>query len=71
MRMFLEGNYRLLKFLITFLMAALIRSGDDADSEPLHRHGPALYLDRRNCTLLFVWIILIGAMIAVRDGTHF
>ena len=71
MRMFLEGYYRLLKFLITFLMAALIVP---VTMQILSRYTgmvPRYIWTEEIARFCFVWIILIGAMIAVRDGTHF
>ncbi|WP_282063554.1 TRAP transporter small permease [Roseobacter litoralis] len=71
MRMFLEGYYRLLKFLITLLMAALIVP---VTMQILSRYTgmvPRYIWTEEIARFCFVWIILIGAMIAVRDGTHF
>jgi len=71
MRMFLEGYYRLLKILITLLMAALIVP---VTMQILSRYTgivPRYIWTEEIARFCFVWIILIGAMIAVRDGTHF
>lgn len=71
MRMFLEGYYRLLKFLLTFLMAALIVP---VSMQILSRYTglvPRYIWTEEIARFCFVWIIMIGAMIAVRDGTHF
>ena len=71
MRMFLEGYYRLLKILLTVLMAALIIP---VSMQILSRYTgliPRYIWTEEIARFCFVWIILIGAMIAVRDGTHF
>ncbi len=38
---------------------------------PLHRIIPRYIWTEEIARFCFVWIIMIGAMIAVRDGTHF
>ncbi len=71
MRMILEGYYRLLKILIPVLMAALIVP---VTMQILSRYTgliPRYIWTEEIARFCFVWIILIGAMIAVRDGTHF
>lgn len=71
MRMILEGYYRLLKLLITVLMAGLIVP---VSMQILSRYTgliPRYIWTEEIARFCFVWIILIGAMIAVRDGTHF
>jgi TRAP-type C4-dicarboxylate transport system permease small subunit len=71
MRALLEGYYRLLKILLTLLMAALIMP---VTMQILSRYTgliPRYIWTEEIARFCFVWIILIGAMIAVRDGTHF
>lgn len=71
MRMILEGYYRLLKILLTVLMAVLIIP---VTMQILSRYTgmiPRYIWTEEIARFCFVWIILIGAMIAVRDGTHF
>lgn len=71
MRIFLEGYYRLLKILITVLMAVLIVP---VTMQILSRYTgliPRYIWTEEIARFCFVWIILIGAMIAVRDGSHF
>lgn len=71
MRGLLEGYYRLLKILLTVLMAALIVP---VTMQILSRYTgliPRYIWTEEIARFCFVWIILIGAMIAVRDGTHF
>lgn len=71
MRRVLDGYYRLLKLLITILMFALIVP---VSMQILSRYTgiiPRFIWTEEIARFCFVWIILIGAMIAVRDGTHF
>lgn len=71
MRTFLEGYYRLLKVLLTVLMGVLIIP---VSMQILSRYTgliPRYIWTEEIARFCFVWIILIGAMIAVRDGTHF
>ncbi len=71
MRVLLEGYYRLLKFFLTLLMAVLIIP---VSMQILSRYTgviPRYIWTEEIARFCFVWIILIGAMIAVRDGTHF
>ncbi|QIE57016.1 TRAP transporter small permease [Pikeienuella piscinae] len=71
MRAFLEGYYRLLKLLLTALMVALVIP---VSMQILSRYTgliPRYIWTEEIARFCFVWIILIGAMIAVRDDTHF
>lgn len=71
MRRLIEGYYRLLKLLLTLLMGALIIP---VAMQILSRYTgliPRYIWTEEIARFCFVWIILIGAMIAVRDGTHF
>ena len=71
MRKFLGAYYRLLKILLTVLMAVLIVP---VAMQILSRYTgiiPRFIWTEEIARFCFVWIILIGAMIAVRDGTHF
>ena len=71
MRVLLEGYYRLLKLLLTLLMTVLIIP---VSMQILSRYTgiiPRYIWTEEIARFCFVWIILIGAMIAVRDGTHF
>lgn len=71
MRLVLEGYYRLLKIVLTVLMGALIIP---VTMQILSRYTgliPRYIWTEEIARFCFVWIILIGAMIAVRDGTHF
>ncbi|MEX2520022.1 MAG: TRAP transporter small permease [Paracoccaceae bacterium] len=71
MRVLLEGYYRFLKLLLTALMIALVIP---VSMQILSRYTgiiPRYIWTEEIARFCFVWIILIGAMIAVRDGTHF
>ena len=71
MRIVLEGYYRLLKIVLTVLMTLLIIP---VSMQILSRYTgliPRYIWTEEIARFCFVWIILIGAMIAVRDGTHF
>jgi TRAP-type C4-dicarboxylate transport system permease small subunit len=71
MRRALDGYYRLLKLLLTALMAALVVP---VTMQILSRYTgliPRFIWTEEIARFCFVWIILIGSMIAVRDGSHF
>lgn len=71
MRWLLDGYYRILQVLITVLMGALIIP---VAMQILSRYTgiiPRYIWTEEIARFCFVWIILLGAMIAVRDGTHF
>ena len=71
MRALLDGYYRLLQVLLTTLMIALVIP---VGMQILSRYTgliPRFIWTEEIARFCFVWIILIGAMIAVRDGTHF
>jgi TRAP-type C4-dicarboxylate transport system permease small subunit len=71
MRALLDVYYRLLKIMLTVLMTALIVP---VAMQILSRYTgiiPRFIWTEEIARFCFVWIILIGAMIAVRDGTHF
>ncbi len=71
MRAALDLYYRLLKVVLTLLMAGLLIP---VGMQILSRYGgiiPRFIWTEEIARFCFVWIILIGSMIAVRDGTHF
>lgn len=71
MRSLLNGYYRLLQAGLTVLIAVLIVP---VAMQILSRYTgliPRYIWTEEIARFCFVWIILIGAMIAVRDGTHF
>lgn len=71
MRALLDGYYRLLKLLLTVLMAILIVP---VAMQILSRYTgiiPRFIWTEEIARFCFIWVILIGSIIAVRDGTHF
>jgi len=71
MRRVLNVYYGLLKVVLTVLMGVLIVP---VGMQILSRYTgviPRFIWTEEIARFCFVWIILIGAMIAVRDGTHF
>jgi TRAP-type C4-dicarboxylate transport system permease small subunit len=71
MKTLLDGYYRLLKFAITALMILLLVP---VTLQILSRYTgliPRYIWTEEIARFCFVWIIMIGATIAVRDDTHF
>jgi TRAP-type C4-dicarboxylate transport system permease small subunit len=71
MKALLDLWYRALRVALTLLMAALIVP---VTMQILSRYGgiiPRYIWTEEIARFCFVWIIMIGAMIAVRDGSHF
>ena len=71
MRKILDVYYRVLRVLITLLMFALIVP---VTMQILSRYTgliPRYIWTEEIARFCFIWIVMIGAMIAVRDGTHF
>lgn len=71
MRKLIGGYYRLLQFLLTVLMGLLIVP---ITMQILSRYTgiiPRYIWTEEIARFCFVWIVMLGAMIAVRDGTHF
>ena len=71
MTRFLDAYYRLLKTLLTGLMGLLILP---VSLQVLSRYTgliPRWIWTEEAARFCFMWIIMIGAMIAVRDSTHF
>jgi TRAP-type transport system small permease protein len=71
MRKVLDVYYRLLQVAITLLMAALIVP---VTMQILSRYTgliPRYIWTEEIARFCFMWIVMIGAVIAVRDGTHF
>jgi TRAP-type C4-dicarboxylate transport system permease small subunit len=70
-RALLDLYYRLLRLILTVLMAAIVVP---VTMQILSRYTgviPRFIWTEEIARFCFVWIILIGAMIAVRDDTHF
>ena len=71
MHQVIHAYYRLLQWLLTLLMMALVVP---VAMQILSRYTgiiPRFIWTEEIARFCFVWIIMIGAMIAVRDGTHF
>jgi TRAP-type C4-dicarboxylate transport system permease small subunit len=67
----LELYYRLLKFLLTLLMSLMVVP---VSLQILSRYTgivPRYIWTEEVARFCFVWIVMIGSMIAVRDETHF
>jgi len=67
----LNGYYRLLQVLLTLLMAGLLVP---VTMQILSRYTgliPRFIWTEEIARFCFIWIVMIGAMIAVRDGSHF
>ncbi len=65
------GYYRVLKVLLTVLMAVIIVPVTMQALSHNITAVPSYIWTEEIARFCFVWIIMIGAMIAVRDGTHF
>ncbi len=71
MRQLLDGAYRFLKVLLTVLMGVLMIP---VSLQIFARYVgliPRYIWTEEMARFCFIWIVLVGAMIAVRDGTHF
>jgi TRAP-type C4-dicarboxylate transport system permease small subunit len=71
MKFFIDGLYRLIQVLITVLMGLLIVP---VTMQILSRYTdliPSYIWTEEVARFCFMWIVMLGAMIAVRDGTHF
>ena len=71
MKWFIEGYYRFLKRLLTLLMGLIIVP---VTLQIISRYTgfiPRYIWTEEVARFCFVWIIMIGAMIAVREDTHF
>ncbi|HEV7274710.1 MAG TPA: TRAP transporter small permease [Devosiaceae bacterium] len=71
MRALLDGYYRVLKLLLTLLMALIIVP---VAMQILSRYTslvPRFIWTEEIARFCFVWIIMLGAIIGVRDNTHF
>ena len=71
MKSFVNGYYRFLKGLLTLLMGFIILP---VSLQILSRYTgiiPRYIWTEEVARFCFVWIVMIGAMIAVRDSSHF
>lgn len=71
MRVLLNGYYRFLKLMLTLLITVLIVP---VAMQILSRYTgliPRYIWTEEIARFCFVWVIMVGSMIAVRDGSHF
>jgi len=71
MKRLLDHYYRLLKIMMTLLMALMIVP---VSMQVLSRHSglvPRYIWTEEVARFCFVWVIMIGAIVAVRDSAHF
>ena len=71
MRKIINGYYRFLKILLSFLMGLLMIPVALQIFARYIGLIPRYIWTEEMARFCFIWIILIGSMIAVRDGTHF
>ena len=71
MKKLLDGYYRLLQVLLTLLMGLLMVPVTMQIFSRYIGLIPRYIWTEEIARFCFIWIILIGAMIAVRDGSHF
>jgi TRAP-type transport system small permease protein len=71
MRRFTEGYYRFLKIALTILMFLLMIPVTLAILASQIPGVPNYIWTEEMARFCFIWIILVGSIIAVREGTHF
>ena len=71
MKLLLERYYRLLKIIMTLLMAFMLVPVSIQIVSRFTGLVPRYIWTEEMARFCFVWIIMIGAMVAVREGTHF
>jgi TRAP-type C4-dicarboxylate transport system permease small subunit len=71
MRKFIDGLYRCLQWLLTFLIAILIFPVTLQIVGRFSESIPHYIWTEEMARFCLIWIIMIGASVAVRDGTHF
>ncbi len=71
MRRFLDGYYRLLNVLLGATVAALVVPVTLQMISRLTGLIPAWIWTEEMARFLFIWMVMLGAMIGVRDGSHF
>ena len=71
MRRFINGYYRLLQILLASLMGLLMIPVGLQIFARYIGLIPRYIWTEEMARFCFIWIILIGSMIAMRDGTHF
>ena len=67
----IDGFYRLLQLLLTLLMGLLIVPVCMQILSRFTGLVPRYIWTEEAARLCFIWIIMLGSMIAVRDDTHF
>ena len=71
MRKVLDGYYRLLNVLLGVSVAALVLPVTLQMISRLTGLIPAWIWTEEMARFLFIWMVMLGAMIGVRDGSHF
>jgi TRAP-type C4-dicarboxylate transport system permease small subunit len=71
MRKLLEGYYRLLNWLLVLSVAILIVPVSLQIFSRYTELIPSYIWTEELARFLFIWMIMIGAMVGVRDGAHF
>ncbi len=71
MRKILEGYYRLLNWLLVLTVAILIVPVSLQIFSRYTALIPSYIWTEELARFLFIWMIMIGAMVGVRDGAHF
>ena len=71
MRKFIAGYYRLLDVLLVVTVAVLIAPVTIQMFSRFTALIPAWIWTEEMARFLFIWMVMLGAMIGVRDGTHF
>ena len=71
MRKFIDAYYRLLNFLLVVSVTALIVPVTLQMISRLTGLIPAWIWTEEMARFLFIWMVMLGAMIGVREGTHF
>jgi TRAP-type C4-dicarboxylate transport system permease small subunit len=71
MKLILDQYYRLLKIIITLLLAFMLVPVSIQIASRFTGLVPLYIWTEEVARFCFVWIIMIGSTIAVRDGTHF
>ena len=71
MHKFVDGYYRLLNVLLALSVGILIVPVTVQMISRFTQWIPAWIWTEEMARFLFIWMIMLGAMIGVRDGTHF
>ena len=71
MRKFIAGYYRLLDILLGVSVAVLIVPVTIQMFSRFTALIPAWIWTEEMARFLFIWMVMLGAMVGVRDGTHF